>query len=301
MDSLPVILALGLLIGGVLGALGGGGAILTVPALVYVIGESAQDATTASLVIVGVTAAAGVVSYLTEARVRCRTGLAFAVLGIPATWLGSHLNQEVDGAVLLIGFALVMVLAAAAMILDRRSTSGSAQPASGPSAGPELAAPLPACGIPGTKTTPGDATTEKSTATAVLSVDSGPPGEQRTSLLPLVGTALAVGALTGFFGVGGGFVIVPALVLVLRLPMYHAVGTSLMIVALNSATALAARATTAEFDWDVIVPFTVAAVLASVLGKRVADRLPARRLQVAFAVLMLLVAGYTAWDSITHL
>ena len=110
-----------------------------------------------------------------------------------------------------------------------------------------------------------------------------------------------MGFLTGFFGVGGGFVIVPALVLVLGLPMQQAVGTSLLVVAANSATALASRAGVAHFDWAVIVPFTLAAMIATLLGKRVADRLPATRLKRGFAVLLVIVAVYTAWQSIASL
>jgi uncharacterized membrane protein YfcA len=107
-----------------------------------------------------------------------------------------------------------------------------------------------------------------------------------------------VGLLTGFFGVGGGFVIVPALVLVVQLPMRRAVGTSLLIVAANSATSLATRLGTAHFDWAVIVPFTLAAIAATLLGKRVADRLPHRQLTLGFAVLLGLVAVYTGAQSL---
>ncbi|MBD3782344.1 MAG: sulfite exporter TauE/SafE family protein, partial [Micrococcales bacterium] len=104
-----------------------------------------------------------------------------------------------------------------------------------------------------------------------------------------------------FFGVGGGFIIVPALVLVLGLPMQSAVGTSLLIVAANSATSLVARLGSIHVDWSVILPFTAAAMVATVAGKQVADRLPARRLKIGFAVLLLLVAGYTAWRSVGNL
>jgi len=123
----------------------------------------------------------------------------------------------------------------------------------------------------------------------------------RLSPVNIVAVALGVGLLTGFFGVGGGFVVVPALVLVLRLPIQQAVGTSLMIVALNSATSLVSRAGTVNFDWAVIVPFTLAAMVATLAGKRVADRLPAAQLKRGFAILLILVAAYTAWQSIDGL
>ena len=90
----------------------------------------------------------------------------------------------------------------------------------------------------------------------------------------LAGTA--VGFLTGLFGVGGGFVIVPALTLVLGLSMPEAIGTSLLVIAINSAVALATRLGSSTIDWSVAMPFTVAAILGVLVGKRIADRLDAR-------------------------
>lgn len=284
MHEFVVVLSLGLLIGAVLGGLGGGGAILTVPGLVYLVGQDAQEATTSSLVIVGLTALVGTASYVRGRRVRWGVGLTFGVVGIPATWLGSALNHRVDEQALLLGFSGLMVLAALAMINDRRTAPPVATLAGNPGeapAGPSAPRPLAAA-------------TRLATRTAVAAA----PVTTRPPVVATVLVALAAGLMTGFFGVGGGFVIVPALVLALRLPMEQAVGTSLVIVALNSGSALVSRAGEAHFDWSVMVPFTLAAMVATLLGKRVADRLPARRLQVAFAVLMLLVAGYTAWQSL---
>ncbi|AXT85044.1 sulfite exporter TauE/SafE family protein [Aeromicrobium sp. A1-2] len=263
MDLLWIVL-LGLLIGAVLGGLGGGGAILTVPVLVYIVGQSGQAATTSSLVIVGLSAAVGVLSYLSARRVRWGLGLAFGLIGLPATFLGSFLNQRVDENVLLLGFSGLMVVAALAMVVD-------------------------------------NARTHESDTTDGVTTEPGATPAARPSPAVVVAVALAVGLLTGFFGVGGGFVIVPALVLALRLPIQQAVGTSLMIVALNSATALVSRAGTAHFDWAVIIPFTLAAMVATLIGKRVADRLPAAHVKHGFAALLLLVAGYTAWQSVDGL
>ena len=107
--------------------------------------------------------------------------------------------------------------------------------------------------------------------------------------------------MTGFFGVGGGFVIVPALALALGLPMPQAIATSLVVISINSGGALLARAGTAHFDWAIIVPFTLAAIAASLAGKMVADRLSGRSLTRAFAVLLVAVAVYTATASIIAL
>lgn len=254
MTTLVTIVTLGVLIGGVLGSLGGGGAILTVPALVYIVGQPAQEATTSSLVIVGLSALVAVVSHQRSGNVRWRTGLAFGLLGVPAAWLGSWANARVDGTLLLLGFAGVLVLAAVAMLTKGRRRASRRDHSGGVTRSP----------------------------------------------LAVVVAALLIGLLTGFFGVGGGFVIVPALVLTLALPMHQAVGTSLMVIVINSAASLLSRTGTPHFDWSVIVPFTLAAMIATLLGKAVADRLPAARLQRAFAMLLVLVAGYTTWQSLAQ-
>jgi len=114
---MTVLLAasLGLIIGLSLGALGGGGSILTVPALVYALGETAQSATTGSLVIVGITAAAAAVGHARAGRVRWRAGLAFGAAGVAASLVGTHLNARVQPEVLLVAFAVLMLIAAGAM------------------------------------------------------------------------------------------------------------------------------------------------------------------------------------------
>lgn len=290
--QLVEVLLLGVAIGAVLGGLGGGGAILTVPALVYVIGQGAQEATTASLVIVGLTALVGVLSYTSGSQVRWRLALTFGLVGFPATWAGTQLNHQVDPDVLLLGFAVLMCVAAAAMLSDRGQGGTTPEPDGGANVSART-------GRPGGVTLAGDGSAG-GVALAARTTHKPSPVE-RLPVAAVVATALAVGLVTGFFGVGGGFVVVPALVLVLRLPMRQAVGTSLLIVALNSATSLVSRLPSATFDWAVIVPFTLAAMLATLAGKRVAGRLPARTLKKGFATLLVLVALYTGWQSATGL
>ena len=113
---------LGLVMGAVIGGLGGGGGVLTVPALVYLLGQSAQDATTASVVVVGITAAAGVLARARTGGVDWRTGLVFGVVGLPAAWLGTILNHRVSQPTLLLAFAGLALVAAAAMLLHARAT-----------------------------------------------------------------------------------------------------------------------------------------------------------------------------------
>ncbi len=116
----------------------------------------------------------------------------------------------------------------------------------------------------------------------------------RTRWGGLVGAATGVSLLTGFFGVGGGFAIVPALTLLLRVPMRVAVGTSLLVIAGNCLTSLVWRwPTLARLDWPLTVALTVSMVVGGLLGGRVGRRVPAPRLQLAFGILLVLVATVT--------
>lgn len=258
-----IAVGLGALIGLALGALGGGGAVLAVPALVYLLGQTPQGATSASLVIVGATSAISALHHTRSGHVRWRIGLTFAAAGIPASFAGTALNAAVDGPVILIAFSAVMAVSAASMLWRTRSTR---------------------------RTVPVDgAGAEK------------PPSSRRTRTvraLKVVGAGLTVGLLTGFLGVGGGFVIVPALVATLGFTMPAAVGTSLVIISLNSGVSLLARVGSNHFDWTVIAPFTLAAILGSFAGKTLAARLPARALMRVFAALLLAVAAYVVIETI---
>lgn len=277
--SVAVAIAVGLVIGVLLGTLGGGGSILAVPALVYLLGQSAQEATTTSLVIVGLTAAVAAVGHTRSGNTRWRSGLLLAAAGVPASVLGTCLNKRTDGDVVLLAFSALMLLAAAGML---------ARPPQAPPARDDAPDPAPSGG----------------TAIAVRTApDTGrrTPARGRTWLRVLL-AGLLIGALTGFFGVGGGFIIVPVLVVALGFPMRHAIGTSLVVIALNSAVALGARGTTGlELDPAVVIPFTATAVVASLLGKRLANRLSGTALTRAFGALLVLVAGYVATQAILGL
>lgn len=282
-------IGLGLLIGLSLGALGGGGSILTVPALVYVLGQDPRQATTSSLFIVGVTALIGSLSHARSGRVKWGIGLAFGVTGVAASFLGTAANRLVDPDVLLLAFAGLILIAAAAM-LTKSGPSSSPPPATAPAVPSRR--PAGARASTGTllaPTTSRPATSEVSTRSRVL------------RMARITAAGLLVGFLTGFFGVGGGFVIVPALTLALGLSMPSAIATSLLVIALNSGGSLLARAGTADFDWSVIVPFTCAAIAGSFAGKKVADRLSATTLTRAFAALCIAVAIYVATSSLMAL
>jgi hypothetical protein len=263
-----------LLIGLSLGALGGGGSILTVPALVYLLGQDPRAATTGSLLIVGVTALAGMAAHYRAGRVRVAQGVVFGVLGIAGAYLGSRLSATVAPAVLLAAFSVLMLVVAAMMVFRRRAQLRAA-------AGGEVEAGSPV----------------------------GPVLQVRPTLvcdcpqaLKVVAVASAVGLLTGFFGVGGGFVVVPALVLAMGFTMPVAVGTSLLVIAINSTSALLSRiGHGVHLDWTLIGVFTLAAIIGSLLGGRLATRVRPERLTSAFTMLLVVVALYTAARSFPQL
>lgn len=255
----------GVAIGLSLGALGGGGSILTVPVLVYVLGESTHAATGASLVVVGISALAGLATHARAGHIAWGPGIAFGLLGGAGSLIGTHLSKSVDQHVLLTGFAVLMLVAATVMLLrQRRSRAHDDQ-----------------------HEVPDDGCRTWSRCWALRA-------------LKVLVAASIVGLLTGFFGVGGGFIAVPALTIALGFAMPRAVGTSLVVIAINSAVALGARAGT-SFDPTVVVPFTAAAIAGTFGGTLVSNRVPADRLAQAFAVLLIAVSGYVATQNLPHL
>jgi uncharacterized membrane protein YfcA len=284
---------LGFLIGISLGALGGGGSVLAVPALVYVAGQSPKAATTTSLLVVGVTALGGMVAHLRAGRVRVGAGTLFGLAGVGGSLLGSSLNDAVDENVLLLAFSGLMVVAAWRMCSKecRRAMAAEVDPARLDPVGRGADRPAVELRPPGAELEPGPLLAPSRPA-LVLSPS--------VALRFLVAGSI-VGLLTGFFGVGGGFIVVPALVLALHFDMPDAVGTSLLIIAINSAVALALRVGTTGVEWAVAVPFTIAGLLGVSVGKRLADRLPTRTLVRWFVILLVTVAAYTAVNSILAL
>lgn len=231
-ELLTLTLALALMVGVTLGLLGGGGSILTVPLLVYVTGLDAKAAIATSLVVVGVTAAIGALGHAREGRVQWRTGIVFGVAGLSGAFLGGLLGGHLPGTLLLIAFAAMMLITAAAMLRGR------------------------------------------------------PDAQPREGDLPIphvIGEGLVVGLVTGLVGAGGGFLVVPALVLLGGLPMSVAVGTSLLVIALKSLGGLAGYLSSVQLDWGFVAAVTVAAVVGSLVGARLVELVPEEALRKAFA------------------
>lgn len=269
---IAVVLASGLLIGVSLGALGGGGSILAVPVFVYALGQSPAAATTASLVVVGISAITGATVAWRQQRVQLAKGFGFGALGIAGAALGATWSTRVPGQALLAAFSVVMLIVAAMMI--GRQLRHRADPSS-------------------EARTPYDEPILRWGRKFICDCPRA---------LKLVVAAVAVGLMTGFFGVGGGFLVVPALVFALDMPMPIAVGTSLLVITINSAAALSVRvATGVQLDWWPVITLTVAAMVGSLFGARLGRRVDPSGLAWAFILLILGVAGYMAWQSTTHI
>jgi uncharacterized membrane protein YfcA len=304
---------LGFLIGLSLGALGGGGSILAVPALVYGAGEAAHAATTTSLVVVGTTALIGMVGHFRAGRVRFWPGLGFGLVGIGGSFLGSALNRDIPGDVLLLAFSGLILVAAWRMHEHHTDTPCHAKELAAAAATPASRAPLPGAST----SIPADHAGDQSSSTDIAATSCSDPAEPssplhkvaaaiqssttRRTIVRVILAGTAVGFLTGFFGVGGGFVIVPALVLALGYDMPIAVGTSLLVIAVSSAEGLAFRLSSGGVDWRVALPFTLAGIIGVLLGDRIAGRVPAANLTRWFVWLLVAVAAYTATQSVLAL
>lgn len=298
-------LAVGALIGLVVGALGAGGGILSVPALIYLLGVAPHEATSASLVIVLFTALAALAGRIGKNTICYQIALVFAALATVGTWLGSLANRAVSADLLMYAFALL--LTGVGLVMLRRAYPGlfsasfglfrgAARAGGGAVSSDDGAAGsggyvAGGAGGDGTGSTP--ALGAVSAMGEVSSIGVGSPiGAAPLWRVALVATI--TGALTGFFGVGGGFAIVPALTLVLHLPIKRAASTSLLIMAITAVVALVARAQTSlNVDLGVIGAFTVASMLGGVAGAPLTRKVSSQKLTASFAALLLAVAVAT--------
>ena len=238
--TLAVVVVAGALIGLSLGALGGGGSVLTVPVLVYGLRQSAAQATTGSLVVVGITSLVGAVTSYRSGNVLLTRGLAFGAVAIGGATVGAKASGLVTGPVLLAAFAALLLVVAGVMAARQLRSRHGRQ-------GAHL------------ETRVGDPIITFSPSFAC----------HCPRALKVLATATVVGLLTGFLGVGGGFLVVPALVLALGLPMSCAAGTSLVVITITSASALAVRAGTGTHpSWSLVALLTAVAVLGGWVGAR---------------------------------
>lgn len=239
-----------LIIGLTLGLLGSGGSILTVPVLVYLLGEPEKLAIAESLLIVGSIALVGSIPHVLGRLIAWREVLLLGLPGLLGSWLGAYASRWILDAVQLGLLALVMLVAATLM----------------------------------SRNTP-------------LKTEVGISSWQTA----LVG--FGIGTLTGIVGVGGGFLIVPALVLLARLPIHRAVGSSLLIITFNSSSGLLKHISWLHergmvIHWGLVLPFIFIGILGSFAGHRAALRLSQPMLRRGFAGFLLLVGAFILWQNL---
>ena len=224
--TLLLAAAVGALLGSALGLFGGGGGILAVPMLVTLLGMDVDHAATASLVMVLFGAAGGLVSHHRAGRVLWRHGLLFGAVGIVGTTVGTTVAAEVPDWVKLGAFAVLMVVAGVAMLRNARR-----QPASREAPQPSLVGAGVAARDPGAALVDIPAADLPRSLSGEMVPSPEPPnlpGAGSPFPVPmLIVLATATGLVTGFLGVGGGFLVVPALVLSLRMPLANATATGL--------------------------------------------------------------------------
>ena len=235
-------LALSLFIGISLGFFGGGGSIMTVPLLVYVFGLEPKEAIASSLMIVGAASILGAVHHWRAGNVEIRTGLLFGTAGMAGAYTGGRAGAFIDGKLLLLLFAAMMVLTAVRMWRGRREVTW-------PTAG------------------------DRSTG-------------------PLLAQGFAVGSFTGLVGAGGGFLIVPALALWARLPMSVAVGTSLMVIVMNTLAGYVGYASHVAIDYRLVASISTIAIVGSFAGTRLGRRVDPNSLRRAFAGFVAVMAAF---------
>ena len=244
---------LALLVGFVLGLLGGGGSVLTVPILIYALHVPVKPAIATSLCVVGLVAFIGFLSHLRQGTVATKVALIFGPSAVVAAYAGARIAKHIPPDVQLVLFALVGLAGSVMMFKGTMRRSVAEPPA-----------------------------------------DYEFSGNRRTvALLAIEG--VGVGLLTGLIGVGGGFLIVPALVFVAKLPMRLAIGTSLLVITMNALSGFAGYAGIVPIDWHLVGWFTVVAGIGSVIGTLLSRRLPQQRLKQVFGVLLIGVSLYVLY------
>jgi len=245
------------LIGLSLGVLGGGGSILTVPIFVYVLGFGVKEAIAMSLLVVGAVSLMGVVSHWRAGNVNLRIAAIFGGVAMAGTYLGARLAVFFSGQAQLALFAVVMLVAAFFMFRDERAPARPLRPVA-----------------PGT---------------------TAPLVEMPLALIVVEG--LAVGILTGLVGVGGGFLIVPALVLLGKVPMKQAVGTSLLVIAMKSGAGFVGYLGQVTVPWLFMTQFTAVAVVGILIGSHVVRYIPQTALRRSFAVFLIVMGGFILYQN----
>lgn len=269
---LPIIV--GICVGIIVGLLGAGGGILSVPILVYLLGQSPHNAAAGSLLIVGATSLIALIGRRKE--VHWKQGVVFGALSITGSFIGSFLNSLVSPNLLMYLFSALLVIVAGLMFRkaakEKNAAGGKSQILS-----PNTDVNEQVCN----KTSQGNENSQRHNS-------------RLHHWITIIIAAVLIGVLTGFFGVGGGFAVVPALTLIMHFGMKEASATSLLVMVIASLAGLAARMGTAiQIDYLNVLPFALASMIGGPIGASLSRKAKSTTLTFLFAILLLLVAVYT--------
>ena len=272
--SLLLPIVVGVCVGIIVGLLGAGGGILSVPILVYLLGQSPHNAAAGSLLIVGATSLIALIGRRKE--VHWKQGTVFGVLSIAGSFIGSFLNSLVSANLLMYLFSALLVIVAGLMFRkaakEKNAAGGKSQIVS-----PNTDVNEQVCN----KTSQGNENSQRHNS-------------RLHHWITIIIAAVLIGVLTGFFGVGGGFAVVPALTLIMHFDMKEASATSLLVMIIASLAGLAARTGTAiQIDYLSVLPFAFASMIGGPIGASLTRKAKSTTLAFLFAILLLLVAVYT--------
>ena len=267
MMELIITIACGIVVGLALGLTGGGGSNFAVPLLIFAVGLTPSQAIPASLAAVAVIAAAGAVHAIKSQLIFWQPTIVFALASMLGAPLGLKLAQGVDSRVIVIGFAVLALLVGSSMwwralFHPDQSSVVRAQP-------------------------------ERMSDDSGLVCRLAQDGQLRFSApcsIALAAAGILTGLLAGFFGVGGGFIIVPALMFITRMGIHGAVATSLVVIALTGLTGAAYAASQGSILWMALLPFMGGGLLGMLIGRNTAHFIAGPRLQKFFAVTVVLMA-----------
>lgn len=300
MELVLLAIGVGLGVGIVVGALGAGGGILAVPVLVFLLGMPPHAATASSLVIVLITALASLPHHARQQNVEWRAGLVFAGVSVVGAVLGSRLSALVPPDVLLTLFGVMLAVVAAAMLRRGRRTRRTEDAEAAALGTAPLAdgdAPIASHDDP-VLDQPGPDTVETADGLhhhhGEPDLPFAPAASPSPRLRYVIAAASLTGFLTGFFGVGGGFIVVPMLVIALGLAMRHASGTSLLVMVVATLTSLLARlGTDVQVDWVTTLVFAAGSAAGGMLGGPLSAKARPSTLTLAFSALLGGVAAVT--------
>lgn len=232
----------GIATGTLLGLLGGGGSIIAVPILIYILGLDAKSAIGTSLIIVGLASLLAALTHYRQRAVLIPTALLFGATGALGSFAGSQIGQFIPDTIQLSLFAIVMALVAFLMLWHKQPTESKR-------------------------------------------------GETSKALPVVLGWGLGAGLLTGLIGVGGGFIIVPTLTILLRIPIRKAIGTSLLVIGINSIIGACSYVTRLSFDFT-ILPFAVGTLAAAPVAGLISHSIPQEKLKFGFAISLIVLSAW---------